>query len=195
MRERLTSRIGRALRRVRAHESELIFHLATLEMVPAVITVTSPAFSDHGALPVRYTADGERLSPPLAWSGVPPAAASLVIIVEDADSPTSLPFVHAIVWALAGADGELPVGALPHPGDLLRNSTSMGRNSLLTVGYLAPEPPWGHGTHRYAFEVFALDSRPRLNSAVAAPGRGQVVEWLTRHAIAKGMLIGLYERP
>lgn len=195
MLERLPATIGRALRRVRARESELLFHHPALEAVPAVIRVASAAFSDHGALPARYTSDGEGLSPPLAWAGVPAAAASLVILVEDADSPTSMPFVQAIVWAMAGTDGELAAGALPHSGQPLPAGTSMGRNSHLTVGYLPPNPPAGHGTHRYAFEVFALEWRPPLNASVAAPGRGRVLEWLIEHAIAKGMLIGLYARP
>lgn len=65
MLERLPSRIGRALRGVRAHESELLFHHPLLEAVPAVIHVTSAAFPEHGVLPARYTADGEGLSPPL----------------------------------------------------------------------------------------------------------------------------------
>lgn len=195
MSERLTSRIGRALSGVRAHESELVFHHPALDAVPAVIHVTSPAFSDHGRLPARYTVDGEGLSPPLAWTGVPRAAASLVIIVEDADSPTPLPLVLAIVWAMAAVDGELLAGALPHSGDVLPEGTAMGRSSLLTVGYLPPHPLSGHGMHRYAFEVFALGSRPRLNARTVAPGRRRVLEWLTEHAIAKGMLVGLYERP
>lgn len=194
MLERLPSRIGRMLRGVRAHESELVFHHAALEAVPAVIHVTSPEFPDHGRLPGRYTADGQGLSPPLAWSGVPAGAASLVILVEDADSSTPLPLVHAIEWGLAGADGELSAGALPRSGQQLPARTLMGRNSFLTVGYLPPDPPSGHGTHRYAFEVFALDWSLRFDTGLA-PGRGRVVKWLVGHAIAKGMLIGLYGRP
>ncbi len=194
MLQRLPSSIGRALRRLRAHESELVFHHGALDAVPALIRVASPEFPNHGVLPVRYTADGDGWSPPLAWTGVPPAAASLVILIEDADSPTPLPLVHAIEWGLVGADGELPAGALPHSGQPLPADMFMGRNSLLTVGYLPPDPPSGHGMHRYAFEVFALDSPLRVNTGLA-PGRGTVVEWLIRHAIAKGMLIGVYERP
>jgi len=193
MLQRLPSSIGRALRGLRAHDGELVFHHPALARVPAVICVTSPEFPNHGVLPTRYTADGDGLSPPLAWTGVPRGAASLVIIVEDADSPTPLPLVHAIEWGLAGVDGELPAGALPHSGESLPSDMSMGRNSLLTVGYLAPDPPSGHGMHRYAFEVFALDSKLRANAGLA-PGRGQVVKWLIEHAIAKGMLIGVYGR-
>lgn len=192
MLEKLPSTLGRALRGLRAHEIELVFHHSSLSAVPAAIHVSSPAFADHGALPMRYTADAEGLSPPLAWSGIPPEAVSLVLLVEDADSPTPQPLVHAIVWGLAAEDGGLDAGALPKSGAQLPFSTSMGRNSLLTVGYLPPDPPSGHGTHRYAFEVFALDSRPRFETA---PGRHKVMQWLEGHAIAKGMLVGLYERP
>jgi Raf kinase inhibitor-like YbhB/YbcL family protein len=193
MLEKLPSGIGRAMRGLRAHESALVFHHRALDAVPAVIRVASPEFPDHGVLPARYTADGEGLSPPLAWSGVPIGAASLVIIVEGADSPTPLPLVHAIEWGLAGADGKLPAGALPRAGESLRADMRMGRNSLLTVGYLPPDPPSGHGMHQYAFEVFALDQAMWVSTGLS-PGRGKVVEWLIGHAIAKGMLIGLYGR-
>jgi Raf kinase inhibitor-like YbhB/YbcL family protein len=194
MLQKLPSIIGRALRGLRAHEGDLVFHHAALDAVPAVIRLTSPAFPDHGALPVQYTTDAEGLSPPLAWTGVPIRAASLVILVEDADSPTPLPLVHAIEWGLAGTDGKLPAGALPRSGQSRHADLLMGRNSLLTVGYLPPDPPSGHGLHRYAFEVFALDSPLQVDTGLA-PGRREVVEWLIGHAIAKGMLIGVYGRP
>lgn len=194
MLQKLPSGIGWALQRLRASESKLVFHHAALHGVPALIHVTSPEFPDHGLLPVRYTADGDGLSPPIAWTGVPAGAASLVILVEAADSPTVLPLVHAIEWGLAGADGELPAGALPRSDQPLPTDMFMGRNSLLTVGYLPPDPPAGHGMHRYAFEVFALASGLRVNAQLA-PGRGTVLKWLIEHAIAKGMLMGLYGRP
>ena len=44
--------------------------------------VTSSAFGQHQAIPTKYTCDGENLSPPLAWSGVPAGAKSLVLIVD-----------------------------------------------------------------------------------------------------------------
>ncbi|HTT04679.1 MAG TPA: YbhB/YbcL family Raf kinase inhibitor-like protein [Steroidobacteraceae bacterium] len=194
MLQKLPSSLGWALRGLRAREGRLVFHHPALQAVPAVIRVTSPDFADHGVLPSRYTADGAGLSPPLAWTGVPSGTESVVIFMEGADSPTPLPLVHAIEWGLAGADGELPAGALPRSGQPLRTDMFMGRNSLLTVGYLPPDPPSGHGMHQYAFEVFGLDSRVQASTQFA-PGRGTVVKWLIEHAIAKGILIGLYQRP
>jgi phosphatidylethanolamine-binding protein (PEBP) family uncharacterized protein len=45
------------------------------------LTLSSPAFSDGGAIPERYTRDGQNVSPPLKWSGVPGGAKSLILVV------------------------------------------------------------------------------------------------------------------
>ena len=42
--------------------------------VNASIEVTSPAFGADEPIPSQYTADGEGLSPPLEWRGVPKEA-------------------------------------------------------------------------------------------------------------------------
>jgi len=34
-------------------------------------TIWSPAFGNNQTMPKKYTADGENISPPLEWSGVP----------------------------------------------------------------------------------------------------------------------------
>ena len=68
----------------------------------------------------------------------------------------------------------------------------MGRNSYLHAGWLPPDPPRGHGPHRYAFQLFALDEAPVF---VKTPGRSAMVVALRGHVIAKGVLIGTYARP
>lgn len=68
----------------------------------------------------------------------------------------------------------------------------VGRNSALQSAWLPPDPPPGHGTHRYAFQLFALRQAPEFSDA---PGRDEVVEALREHAMASGMLIGTHERP
>ena len=156
---------------------------------PAGIAVTSPAFAPDATLPTRFTADGSGVSPPLCWSGVPAAARALVLLVEDADSPTPQPLVHAIVYGLPPADGEIAEGALHGPaGD---GDTAMGRNSFLQAGWLPPDPPPGHGPHRYVFQIYALDAEPALGST---PGRHQFVAAITGHVLAKGAMIGVFGR-
>jgi Raf kinase inhibitor-like YbhB/YbcL family protein len=47
----------------------------------------SSAFADGGVIPRRFTCDGEDVSPPLAWTDVPCAARSLVLLCDDPDAP------------------------------------------------------------------------------------------------------------
>ena len=190
MLENLPDFVGHALREQRAGIDQIVFSRLPLRAGQAAITVTSLAFVDHGPLPVDYTADGEGRSPPLQWTGVPAAAKSLVLIVEDADSPTPHPLVHAIAVGLAPDEPSLREGALAGDADAPPEAR-LGRNSLLQHGWLPPDPPPGHGAHRYAFQVFALGGSVALPEA---PGRDALLETLAQDAIASGCLIGTYER-
>lgn len=190
MLEKIPSGAGRALSSVRAGPENLVFNDAVLADVPLRIDVLSAAFIDGGALPARFTSDGAGLSPPLEWRGAPLTTAELVLLVEDPDAPMPHPLVPAIAWKLHGARGSIDEGALSAE-DGRRPDTPMGRNSHLARNYLPPDPPAGHGTHHYAFELFALDCATQFESA---PGRGPLIEMLKEHAIAKGMLVGTYAR-
>jgi Raf kinase inhibitor-like YbhB/YbcL family protein len=190
MLQKVPRSVGKALRRMRSGAAELVINDEALHHVKEIIEVTSPVFEGGESLPVKYTADGEGLSPPLSWRGVPENAQSVVLLVEDADSPTPNPLVHAIAWDLPGEDGGLGEEALRSPATG-QSGAKMGRNSYFTASYLPPDPPAGHGPHRYAFQVFALNARPDFGTN---PGRGKLLSALKEHAIAKGVLVGKYER-
>jgi Raf kinase inhibitor-like YbhB/YbcL family protein len=188
--EKLPDAVGHALRGQRAGLDKIAFQAVDLRAGMAAISVTSIAFADHAPIPTPYTADGAGLSPPLQWSGVPTQATSLVLIVEDADAPTPQPLVHAIVVDLPAGDGALPEGALPskdHDG----SGVAVGRNSYLQAAWLPPDPPPGHGVHRYAFQLFALEDGTALD---ATPGRDAVLTAIRERGLASGCLIGTYER-
>jgi len=122
---------------------------------------------------------------------VPPNTASLVLIVEDADAPTPEPLVHAIVVDLPPADGNLSEGAIKsagHEGQQVHE----GRNSYLRAGWLPPDPPPGHGEHRYAFQLFALGPGEPF---AGVPGRDEVLGAIGARGIASGLLLGTYTRP
>jgi Raf kinase inhibitor-like YbhB/YbcL family protein len=191
MLEKLPAGLGRALRAARPGMAELVINDEALAEIGDTIVVTSPAFDDGGELPARFTSDGEGVSPPLQWSGVPDEAAELVVLIEDADSPTPNPLVQAIVWNLPPGDGSLEEGAMPAEAQV-GVRPAMGVNSYLRLGYLPPDPPPGHGPHNYAFQVFALVTPLAIETS--APGRTELVDALRVHAVAKGMLIGTYER-
>lgn len=192
MLEKLPAQLGEALSELRAGLDHTLAHAVDLRQGMAALTVTSLAFADHAPIPERYTADGSGLSPPLQWRGVPAAASEVVLAVEDADSPTPQPFVHAIAHALpAGDDGALAEGALSAV-DGAEPLVAMGRNSLLQLRWLPPDPPPGHGVHRYVFQVFALGPGPALP---AQPGRDALRQALQERGLASGWLVGTYERP
>lgn len=189
MLEKLPFAIGRTLRRVRPGLNRIVSARDHISTAPATIELTSSAFAHGGAIPARFTADygGEYFSPPLTWSHVPDQAQTLVLIVEDIDSPTPFPLVHAIATGLPAVAGGIDAGAL------VANETDLelGRNSYLKLGWLPPDPPPGHGVHRYVFQLLALDYVPDIE---ARRGRTAVVHAAENHTVARGMLIGTYRR-
>ena len=194
MLEKLPDVIGHALRDVRAGLDSTVFNQSGLRTGLAAITVSSLAFADHAPIPVRYTADGPGVSPPLQWQGVPVGTASVVLMVEDADAPTPRPLVQAIVVDLPGdANGALAEGALSGPD---HDSTALheGRNSFLSAGWLPPDPPPAHGQHRYVFQVFALAAPQDGSTFAATPGRDEVLHAIRSRGLASGCLVGTYER-
>ena len=178
--------LGKAMQGLRAGEEKLAIVQPGLGSFEA-LTIASPAFANGARLPVRFTADGDGVSPPLFWTGVPDAAVSLALVVEDADAPAPQPFVHALVWNLP-VSGELAEGAIVSdragPGDV-------GRNSFFGEGWLPPDPPPGHGEHRYAFQLFALGPGPELNPR---PGRSALLKAMAGRVLAAGLLTGCYSR-
>lgn len=191
MLEHLPEALGHALRDVRAGLDTLVFNRCGMRAGLGMLQVNSLAFADHAPIPERYTADGEGLSPPLEWHGVPAGAATLVLVVEDADAPKADPLVHAIVVDIPPQDGSMNEGALASPGHE-GGDVHAGRNSYLRAGWIPPDPPRGHGRHRYAFQLFALAEGEAFS---ATPGRDEVFKAITERGIAGGMLIGTYERP
>ena len=188
MLEHVPAILGEALKGVRPGLEKLA--AASLADVPETVAVDSPAFAHGAALPADCTADGRGVSPPLRWRNLPAGTAAVALLVEDADSPTPRPLVHAIVTDLPGRDGELAEGALKGPGGP-GELHALGRNSFMKAEYLPPDPPTGHGPHRYAFQVFALREAPRLDPE---PGRDALLAALSGRVLAKGVLIGTYER-
>ena len=183
--------IGHALRNVRPGPMLLATGRLSGSLGYA-LRVSSPAFGDGQPMPVRFTQDGDSVFPPLRWEGLPPQTLSTVLLVEDADIPKFRPLVHLIVHSIPPDVTELDEGEVPLR---LRGQSprgyACGRNALGRPGWTAPTPPPGHGPHRYAFQVFALDARPGFPYP---PGRALLMRTIRSHIIAQGRMIGTYER-
>jgi Raf kinase inhibitor-like YbhB/YbcL family protein len=189
MLEKLPEFVGQALQGRRAGLENILSNKVALSGAIYKLEVSSPAFPPNGLLPIRFTADGEAIAPPLQWGRVPDAMTTLVLIVEDADSPTADPLVHAIAVdidpsRIGIAEGELTE---THADSTIK----LGRNSYLRQAWLPPDPPPGHGVHRYAFQLFALKDGKAFSDA---PGRKELAEAIQTRALAIGCLIGTYER-
>ncbi len=192
MLEHVPAWLGKALAGARAGTDALAIARPELGGGFTPLTLSSPGFADGARLPTRFTADGEGRSPPLTWGSPPDGAAMLALLVEDADAPARRPLVHAIVWGLPAERGALAEGAIAADGHGDAARGDVGRNSFWREGWLPPDPPTGHGEHRYAFQLFALDAG--AGDPGATPGRGAIIEAMAGHVLAAGLLIGTYSR-
>jgi Raf kinase inhibitor-like YbhB/YbcL family protein len=182
--------LGSALKGLRAGADKLAIAHPELGAFEA-LHIASPAFANGARMPERFTADGEGVSPPLFWTGVPEGAERIALIVEDPDAPTPQPLVHALIWNLPPQEGELREGAIRPDGAGGVGGSDVGRNSYLGEGWLPPDPPTGHGAHHYAFQLFALGPGP---DAGDSPGRGALLKAMAGRVLAAGLLTGIYSR-
>lgn len=191
MLEHVPQWLGQAMRGLRAGADKLCIAQVELGGRFAAIELSSPAFANGARLPPRFTADGEGVSPPLVWGKLPEETESLALIVEDPDAPSPTPFVHAIVWGIGPEERRLAEGAIRRDGEAELNGSDVGRNSYFFEGWLPPDPPTGHGEHRYAFQLFALAGAPDPGEN---PRRSALVRAMAGHVLAAGLLTGTYSR-
>jgi Raf kinase inhibitor-like YbhB/YbcL family protein len=155
------------------------------------IKVSSDAFGAGGAIPVRYTRDGENVSPGIRWEGLPAGTREVAVIVEDPDAPTPEPFVHWVAYKIAGDAKGLGENVEHQPRPKGSDVGAQGKNSFRNVGYDGPEPPRGHGVHHYHFRVYALD---RPVEAEAKLDHRALRAAMAGHVLDSGEVVGTYER-
>jgi Raf kinase inhibitor-like YbhB/YbcL family protein len=158
------------------------------------ITITSTAFTEGGMMPKQYTCDGQNISPPLAWSGMPRNAKTLALICDDPDAPSKT-WVHWVLYDLPLINGQLGTVSseeLPEnvpPQEKLGRGGKQGTNDFKQIGYGGPCPP--SGAHRYFFKLYALDAETSLNPGAT---KDQLLKAMEGHIVAQGQLIGIYKR-
>ena len=155
------------------------------------LTVQSSAFSPNGPIPRRHTGDGEDFSPPITWSGAPPATKEYALICDDPDAPSPQPWVHWVIYRIPPAALALPEHVTPGDAPPDPRGAVQGRNSWGSLGYRGPAPPRGHGVHHYHFQVYALDAPLTLNAGAT---KEQLLSAMRGHIVAQGELIGAYQR-
>ncbi|MBN2445305.1 MAG: YbhB/YbcL family Raf kinase inhibitor-like protein [Phycisphaerae bacterium] len=155
------------------------------------LTIHSSAFNNDGAIPKKHTGDGDDLSPPLSWSGLPAETRELALICDDPDAPVTEPWVHWVLYKLPADVTKLDAG-IPPTGRVAKPAGAIqGKNSWGTVGYRGPAPPRGHGVHHYHFKLYALDSEVELAGELT---KDELLSRIKSHVIAEGELTGTYQR-
>ena len=146
---------------------------------PTSITVTSTAFRDGGTIPRRYTCDGDGVSPPLAWQGVPANTGALALVVDDPDAPRGT-FTHWVVLDLEHTTTSIAES---------QSGLTQANNSAGKPAYFGPCPP--SGTHHYRFTVYALSKATALPAGTKLD---EALKAIDAQTIARGRLTGLYSR-
>ncbi len=147
----------------------------------ADMKLISPAFVDSGAIPARYTCDGQDANPPLRIENVPGAARSLALIVDDPDAPVGM-WVHWLVWNIDPKSREIGENSVP-------DGAVQGKNDWRRNSYGGPCPP--SGAHRYFFKLYALDTTLNLGAGTT---KIDLEKAMSGHVLAQAQLIGVYKR-
>jgi hypothetical protein len=154
----------------------------------AQFSITSPQFSNMGAIPARFTCEGSDTSPALAFAGAPDGTRSLALIVDDPDAPDpqapQMTWVHWVLYNLPAGAAGLPEGVADLP-----DGTLSGLNDWKRAGYGGPCPPIGR--HRYFFKLYALDS---VLPDLGRPDKAQLLDAIEGHVLARAELVGTYEK-
>lgn len=150
----------------------------------STMSVTSPAFEQHGTIPARFTAEGDDVSPPLAWADAPDGTMSFAVLCHDPDAPLvkngSYGYVHWLLYDLPARRSDL---------DEATGEGTAGTNDAGATGYAGPNPPAGHGRHHYYFWVLALDGELGL------PPGAELATFLRAaepHLLGMNRLVGTY---
>ncbi len=151
------------------------------------LQVSSPAFAEGDRIPVKYTADGDDVSPELRWSGAPPNTKSFALLCEDPDAPRGI-WTHWVLFNLPADKTNLSEG-VPAEKELA-GGARQGKNDFGKIGYGGPSPPKGT-PHHYHFKVFALDTTLNLPAGAT---RQQVLDAIKGHVLAQGQVMGVYGR-
>ena len=154
---------------------------------PVFFGLRISSFPSEDVIPVRYTCDGEDVSPGLSWTTVPPGTETFLIVVDDPDAPVGT-WTHWVVFNIPG--DSLGLDENQPKSSELPNGGVQGRNSWGDVGYGGPCPPKS-STHGYRFFLYAVDTSFDLPPGAS---RSQVSDALAGHIVAEHWITRTYGR-
>jgi Raf kinase inhibitor-like YbhB/YbcL family protein len=147
----------------------------------------SNAFRSEGHIPAQFTCEGANISPDLSWSGVPQGAKSLALVLHDPDAPHHGGYTHWIVFNIPASVNHLPENA-PKTANLPGGGIQ-GRNDDGGIGYTGPCPP--SGTHRYYFDLYAVDRELKLKPGAS---KDELEHAIRGHVLGQAEFMGKYKK-
>ena len=156
----------------------------TTREIPSIATaddieLSSTDLDDDGTLSPEIACEtygGEGRSPQLSWSGIPPAAANLVLVVHDPDAPIEGGFTHLIARFEPTSDG-VEAGA-----DVDLNNP---------MGPWIPVCPPPGEEHRYTFTLYVFPGEVGIPAQAAKAD----IDILSADAIGQAQVTGRYAAP
>lgn len=152
------------------------------------LRLTSAAFRQGDNIPKKYTCDGDNISPPFAWSGVPEGTRSFLLVCDDPDAPSVI-FHHWAAFDIPPHWRGLKEG---HGAESVTNGFRQATNDFGKPGYAGPCPPRSDKPHRYHFRLSALSeaSLPAESSATCL----EVITLANSYVLEFVELVGHYQR-
>lgn len=130
------------------------------------------------------------VSPHLKWDNLPEGTKSIAVTCLDPDAPTGSGYWHWAAFNIPASVTELPTGAGDETLGGIAGAVTLKGDSGARA-YYGPQPPEGHGPHRYLFGVHAVDVEKLDIPDDATP---TVLGFnLYFHSLARTILWGWYE--
>lgn len=152
--------------------------------------ISSSAFRDGGRIPDTFSRDKGDRSPPLKIEDVPAGTKALAVVVDDPDAP-SRTWVHWTIWDIPPEQRQIPEAVPKQEVVKSLGGARQGRNDFDAVGWGGPQPPKGHGPHRYRFTAYALREPIELGPGADRDALDSAMQGRT---LATARITGTYER-
>ena len=142
-------------------------------------------FENNGIIPLKYTADGDNLSPPIIFENISEKAESIVIIMDDMSTSDEL--THWLIWNISPDIEELPEGITA--GEIVKelDGACQGKNDFGDVGYKGPVA--NNHDHIYRFRLFTLDDKLNISTDI---DKKEIEERMIGSILQRGEILAKY---
>ena len=147
--------------------------------------LTSPAVEDGGALPVKYTCDGESATLPLSWRNVPTGTVEFAVVMHHVPGPGDTHW-YWVLYNIPAAITSLP--------ETVTSVGVLGTNSVNDRTEYAPPCSKGPGPKEYIYTVYALSSPPALAVPPAQVSRDVLLTAIDGRVLGSAEMAVIYSR-